>query len=133
MINLVTCASDQVKASGSNDSIAGKKCQRNANPLTPRLILSLAAQCPRKRTGSTRFRTTCPLQVTVEWGFAHVAKQKEIADKEESAATVSDGEPLFAKAKPATKSLKKGKLLPKDKSRLPRRQKKARQKAAGRL
>ena len=39
----------------------------------------------------------------------------------------SAGEPL------ATKSLKKGKLAKKNKSRLPRRQKKARQKAAGRL
>jgi hypothetical protein len=34
--------------------------------------------------------------------------------------------------KPATKSLKKGKLPPKNKSRLPRREKKARQKAAAR-
>jgi hypothetical protein len=39
----------------------------------------------------------------------------------------SAGEPL------ATKSLKKPKLAKKNKSRLPRRQKKARQKAAGRL
>lgn len=84
-------------------------------------------------TGGTSHRTTYRLQGTVEWRFAHLAKQKEIAGKEESAATVLGGEPLLAGAKPSTKSLKKGKLPPKNKFRLPRRQKKAQQKAAGRL
>ena len=60
-----------------------------------------------------------------------MAKQKEIADKKEPAA-VSGGEATPAAVKPATKSLKKPKLAPKNKSRLPRRQKKAQQKAAGR-
>jgi hypothetical protein len=57
-----------------------------------------------------RLRTTCPLQGTVEWRFAHLAKQ-EVADKEESAATVLGGEPLLAGVKPSTKSLKKGSFL----------------------
>jgi hypothetical protein len=61
-----------------------------------------------------------------------LAKQKEEADKKVSAATVSGGEAPPAAAKPATKSLKIGKLLPRNKSRLPRRQKKAKQKAAAR-
>jgi len=62
-----------------------------------------------------------------------LAKRKEMADKKESAATVLGGEASLAGAKPFTKSVKKGKLPPKNKSRLPRRQKKAKQKAAGRL
>ena len=62
-----------------------------------------------------------------------MAKQKEIADKEESAATVLGGEASLAGAKPSTKSVKKGKLPPRNKSRLPRRQKKTQQKLAGRL
>jgi hypothetical protein len=69
-----------------------------------------------------------------------LAKQKEIANKkapenkkEPAAATVSGGEASLAAAKPATKSVKIGKLPPKNKSRLPRRQKKAQQKAGGRL
>jgi hypothetical protein len=62
-----------------------------------------------------------------------LAKRKEMADKKESAATVLGGEASLAAAKPSTKSVKKGKLPPKNKSRLPRRQKKAKQKAAGRL
>jgi len=62
-----------------------------------------------------------------------LAKQKEVAKKEESAATVLRSEASLAGAKPSTKSLKKGKLPPKNKSRLPRRQKKAEQKLAGRL
>ena len=60
-----------------------------------------------------------------------MAKRKEAADKTESAAPVGEASP--AEVKPATKSLKKGKLPPKNKSRLPRRQKKAQLKAAGRL
>jgi hypothetical protein len=56
-----------------------------------------------------------------------------MADKKESAATVLGGEASLAAAKPSTKSVKKGKLPPKNKSRLPRRQKKAKQKATGRL
>jgi len=74
-----------------------------------------------------------------------LAKQTEKADKKKSKDAVvdsSDAKPLGAIAgttaspaatKPAKKSMKIGKLQPKNKSRLPRRQKKARQKAAGRL
>jgi hypothetical protein len=62
-----------------------------------------------------------------------MAKRKEIADKKEPAATVLGGEASLAGATPSTKSVKKGKLPPKNKSRLPRRQKKAQQKSAGRL
>jgi hypothetical protein len=63
-----------------------------------------------------------------------LAKQKEKAEKKEAAppvVAVVEAPPV--EAKPATKSLKKGKLPPKNKSRLPRRQKKAQHKAAGRL
>jgi hypothetical protein len=56
-----------------------------------------------------------------------------MADKKESAATVLGGEASLGGVKPSTKSVKKEKLPPKNKSRLPRRQKKAQQKAAGRL
>ena len=62
-----------------------------------------------------------------------MAKPKIIADKKQSAATVLGIEASLAGAKPSTKSLKRGKLPPKNKSRLPRRQKKAQQKAAWRL
>jgi len=62
-----------------------------------------------------------------------LAKRKEMADEKESAATVLGGEASLAGAKASTKSVKKEKLHPKNKSRLPRRQKKAQQKAAGRL
>ena len=62
-----------------------------------------------------------------------MAKRKEISDQKEPAATVASGEASLAEAKPSTKSVKKAKLPPKNKSRLPRRQKKAAQKAAGRL
>jgi hypothetical protein len=61
-----------------------------------------------------------------------LAKQKEVADKKESAEVVSGGEALPAEVKPSTKSVKKSKLAPKNKSRLPRKQKKAKQKAAAR-
>jgi hypothetical protein len=61
-----------------------------------------------------------------------LAKQKEVADKKESATAVSGGEASVAEVKPSTKSVKIGKLAPKNKSRLPRKQKKALQKAAGR-
>jgi hypothetical protein len=64
---------------------------------------------------------------------AHLAKRKEIADKKEPAATVLSGAASLAGATPSKKSVKKGKLPPKNKSRLPRRQKKAQQKSAGRL
>jgi hypothetical protein len=60
-----------------------------------------------------------------------LAKQKELADKTESAAVVSSGEASPAEVKASTKSVKKQKLAPKNKSRLPRKQKKAKQKAAG--
>jgi len=66
-------------------------------------------------------------------GVAHLAKRKETADQKESAAPVAGGEAAVEEPKPSTKSLKKGKLLPKNKSRLPRRLKKAQRKAAGRL
>jgi hypothetical protein len=56
-----------------------------------------------------------------------------MADKKEPAAPVLGGEASLAEAKPSTKSVKKGKLPPKNKSRLPRRQKKAQQKAAWKL
>jgi hypothetical protein len=61
-----------------------------------------------------------------------LAKRKEAAEEKESTA-VSDNEATGAAVKPSTKSVKKGKLLPKNKSRLPRRLKKAQHKAAGRL
>jgi hypothetical protein len=60
-----------------------------------------------------------------------LAKQKEVAEKKESDAAVSGSEASPAEVKPTTKSVKKGKLAPKNKSRLPRKQKKAQQKAAG--
>jgi hypothetical protein len=75
---------------------------------------------------------TCK-QDTVEWRFVHLAKQKEIAGEKESRVSVSDAEASLAGAKPSTNSVKKGKLPPKNKSRLPRREKKAQHKAAGRL
>lgn len=73
-----------------------------------------------------------------------MAKEKEATDKKKSpkAAAKPAAEPPTPVAaapaapvepKPATKSLKKGKLLPKNKSRLPRRLKKAQKKAAARL
>jgi hypothetical protein len=62
-----------------------------------------------------------------------LAKRKETAVKDESVAPVVTAEAQPAGAKPSTKSAKKGKLPPKNKSRLPRRQKKAQKKAAGRL
>ena len=61
-----------------------------------------------------------------------MAKRKEMAAEKETA-TASDVEASVKIAGPSTKSGKKGKLPPKNKSRLPRRQKKAQQKAAGRL
>jgi hypothetical protein len=61
-----------------------------------------------------------------------LAKQKEVADKQESAAVASGAEASPAEVKPSTKSVKKAKLAPKNKSRLPRKQKKAKQKAAAR-
>ena len=75
---------------------------------------------------------TCK-QGTVEWRFAHLAKRKEMADEKESAATVLSGEASLAGVKQSAKSVKKEKLPPKNKSRLPRREKKAHQKATGRL
>jgi len=62
-----------------------------------------------------------------------LAKRKEAPETKESAAAVPVVEAPPPAPKPATKSIKIGKLPPKNKSRLPRRQKKARQKAAGRL
>jgi hypothetical protein len=59
--------------------------------------------------------------------------KKEKADKQESVETVPAAQAPPPAPKPNTKSVKIPKLAPKNKSRLPRRQKKARQKAAGRL
>jgi hypothetical protein len=59
-------------------------------------------------------------------------KDKEVVDKKESAAVAVTEAPPPA-AKPSTKSEKIPKLAPKNKSRLPRRQKKAQHKAADRL
>jgi hypothetical protein len=66
------------------------------------------------------------------------AKKIETAETKETAKTAKKETAAVAEApvpavKPSTKSTKVGKLLPKNKSRLPRRQKKAQQKAAGRL
>ena len=62
------------------------------------------------------------------------SKRKVKADSVEAIepAPVEIVSPLASTASPK-KSAKKGKLLPKNKHRLPRRQKKAQQKAAGRL
>jgi hypothetical protein len=62
-----------------------------------------------------------------------LAKRKEIEDKKEPVAPVLGGEASLVGPKPSTKSVKKGKLPPKNKSRLSQRLKKAQQKAAGRL
>jgi hypothetical protein len=59
-----------------------------------------------------------------------LAKQKEAAGKKESPTIVSGGEASLAGTKPSAKSVKKGKLPPKNKSRLPRREKKAQRKTA---
>ncbi|HYL39616.1 MAG TPA: hypothetical protein VEV17_27105 [Bryobacteraceae bacterium] len=69
--------------------------------------------------------------------------QKKIAEKKVKAGMAKASEPAAgeivpppaapATVTPANKSMKKGKLLPKNKHRLPRRQKKARQKAATHL
>jgi hypothetical protein len=67
-------------------------------------------------------------ECTVEGRFAQLAKRKETADQTETPAIV----PAPAAEKPNTKSVKIGKLPPRNKSRLPRRQKKALQKAAAR-
>jgi hypothetical protein len=55
------------------------------------------------------------------------AKAKDIEQPTEAAAAAAQA------PKPATKSMKIGKLLPKNKSKLPRRQKKAQKKAAARM
>ena len=60
-------------------------------------------------------------------------KSDAIADTNTATETVVSRPEGSAGEPPATKSIKKGKLPKKNKSRLPRRQKKARQKAAGRL
>jgi hypothetical protein len=57
-----------------------------------------------------------------------LAKEKAVAKKKDSEAAAVEAPP--AGAKPATKSVKIGKLLPKNKSRLPRKEKKALQKKA---
>ena len=72
------------------------------------------------------------LQDIVEWRFAHLEKPKKKMEDKAVPAAVVDGETSGAAAKPAAKSTKIGKLLPRNKSRLPRRQKKAQHKAASR-
>jgi hypothetical protein len=59
-------------------------------------------------------------------------KEKEIADKTENTATASGGAASPVKATLSKKPVRKPKLLPKNKARLPRREKKAAQKAAAR-
>jgi hypothetical protein len=60
-----------------------------------------------------------------------LAKRKEVADEKVTEEAVASSEaPPIETVKPATKSLKRGKLLPKNKVRLPRRLKKAQKKAA---
>ena len=62
------------------------------------------------------------------------AEKKPAAEKKEAPAPAAVAvEAPAPEAKPATKSVKVGKLLPKNKSRLPRKEKKAKQRAAGRL
>jgi hypothetical protein len=60
-------------------------------------------------------------------------KEKEGADTKETAAPAPVAAAPVAEPKPATVSVKIPKLAPKNKSRLPRRQKKAQKKAQGRL
>lgn len=62
-----------------------------------------------------------------------MAKREAVVGKKQPEATVVRGEAPLSGFKSSPKSLNNGKLLPKNKSRLPRRQKKAKQKAAGRL
>jgi hypothetical protein len=62
-----------------------------------------------------------------------LAKQKEATGKKESPKIVSGGEAALPETKSSAKSVKKGKLPPKNKSRLPRREKKAQRKTAGRV
>ena len=80
-------------------------------------------------------RTSCANSVQLSGDFTQMAKRKEVASKKVSVEPVVGNEVpvVVAVAKPSTPSAKKGKLLPKNKTRLPRRQKKAQQKAAGRL
>jgi len=61
-----------------------------------------------------------------------LAKQKEKTDQKESTAAAPASEAPAPVVKPSTKSVKVGKLAPKNKSRVPRRLKKAQHKAAGR-
>jgi hypothetical protein len=79
----------------------------------------------------------------VEWGTTNLARKKEVADDAKPAVAKVAAPPKAAapapekaapepeKAAPARKSMKVGKLKPKNKSRLPRKQKKAQQKAVG--
>ena len=64
-----------------------------------------------------------------------MARKKEVADDAKPAAAEVAAPPKAVepepKAAPARKSMKVGKLKPKNKSRLPRKQKKAQQKAVG--
>jgi hypothetical protein len=56
---------------------------------------------------------------------------KEVADKKQPAAVIAPVKAATAAPNPQRQPAKKGKLLPKHKSRLPRKLKKARKKAAG--
>ena len=59
--------------------------------------------------------------------------EKEVADKKQPATAIAPVKTATAASTPQPKPAKKGKLLPKHKSRLPRRLKKAQKKAAGLL
>jgi hypothetical protein len=89
---------------------------------------------PENRTWSS-FRDAAPLEpanATFEWASDHLAKQREAKGRKESPKIVSGGEASLPETKPSAKSVTKGKLPPKNKSRLPRREKKAQRKTAGR-
>ncbi len=82
------------------------------------------------RQGRPTIRT-CK-QSTVKWRFSYLPKRRETADQQESANIGLGDEAGLAGAEPSTRPAKNGKLPPKDKSRLPRRQKKAQQRSADR-
>src|SRR5271167_3051302 len=82
-------------------------------------------------------RMTVAKQATVEWEVARLAKRKELADKEIADTKESPAAAVNAASIPAPMpqptAEKKGKLLPKTNTHLPRRLKKAQKKAAGLL
>jgi hypothetical protein len=82
--------------------------------------------------GGHRFGTRDYRQATVEGRFEYLSKQTEVAVSKENAAPAAGGAASLAGATLSKKPVRKAKLPPKNKSRLPRRQKKAAQKAAAR-